>query len=85
MALLGQSNANDFVLGDAFFTSFLGVFDVKNDRLGLAVSSRAPPGGEIKCRKHCIKVNSGVAITLFILFWLVVGLLIFFLIKYLRR
>lgn len=30
------SNDNSIVLGDAFFTQFLAIFDIENDRLGLA-------------------------------------------------
>ena len=37
------------ILGGAFFTAFLGIFDVENDRLGLAQSTRALPGSSISC------------------------------------
>lgn len=43
----------EFVLGDAFFTSFVGIFDVKKEELGLALSSRAQPGNSMTCTHSC--------------------------------
>ena len=34
-------------LGDPFFSMFLPVFDIENDRLGLAVAWQAPEGSAI--------------------------------------
>merc|ERR1712110_227396 len=48
IALLRHSD-NAFVLGGAFFTSFVGIFDVDNERLGFAESVRALPGNSIQC------------------------------------
>ena len=48
IALLPKTE-NSVILGGAFFTSFLGIFDVENERIGLAESSRALPGSSIKC------------------------------------
>ena len=48
IALLSKSE-NSIILGGAFFTSFLGIFDVENDRMGLAESTRALPGSSIVC------------------------------------
>ena len=54
IAVLSKSE-NSVVLGGAFFTAFLGIFDVENDMLGLAESSRALPGNSIKCIGHSCK------------------------------
>ena len=57
IAALSQSR-NSLVLGSAFFTAFLGIFDVENDRLGLAESIRALPGNSITCvGKSCKQHN----------------------------
>ena len=48
IASLGQSE-DSLILGGAFFTAFLGIFDVENKRLGLAHSTRALPGSSITC------------------------------------
>ena len=43
------SNDNSIVLGDVFFVQYLGIFDVENDRIGIAKSSRALPGSLMTC------------------------------------
>lgn len=48
IALLAQSH-NAIVLGGAFFTSFVGIFDVENEKIGFAESARALPGNSIQC------------------------------------
>lgn len=37
------------MLGAAFFTAFVGMFDTENDRIGFAESTRALPGSSLKC------------------------------------
>jgi len=37
------------VLGSAFFTAFVGIFDTENERIGFAESSRALAGNSIVC------------------------------------
>ena len=48
IALLSQSE-NDIVLGGAFYTAFVGIFDTENSRIGFAESVRALPGSSIQC------------------------------------
>ena len=57
IAALGQST-DSMILGGAFFTAFLGIFDVENDRLGLAQSTRALPGSSISCAGDSCKPES---------------------------
>ena len=49
IALLAKTE-NLIVLGGAFFTSFLGIFDVENERIGFAENRRALPGSSISYR-----------------------------------
>ena len=49
IALLNPSDKNAVILGGAFFTAFVGIFDVDGDRLGLAASARALPGSSMIC------------------------------------
>ena len=37
------------MLGDVFFTAFVGIFDVANGAVGLARSARGLPGSEVIC------------------------------------
>jgi len=46
------------VLGAAFFTAFVGMFDTENDRIGFAESTRALPGNSMKCLGKSCKGNS---------------------------
>ena len=39
-----DNESNSIRLGDAFFSSFLPVFDVENESIGLALAARAPEG-----------------------------------------
>ena len=48
IALLAKSKAT-VQLGGAFFTSFLGIFDVENNRIGLSENSRALEGSFMSC------------------------------------
>lgn len=58
IALVKQSE-HTIILGGAFFTSFLGIFDVENDRLGLANSARALEGSSITCEgTNCLSFNT---------------------------
>jgi len=41
------NSENDVILGGAFFTAFVGIFDVENDRIGFAQSTRALPGSSM--------------------------------------
>lgn len=40
---------NAIVLGGAFYTSFVGIFDSENERIGLAQSAVTLPGSSLKC------------------------------------
>ena len=51
VALLAASSDNAIVLGSAFFTAFVGIFDTENERIGLAQSINTLPGSSIKCNK----------------------------------
>ena len=44
-----RHSSNSVVLGSAFFTAFVGMFDTENDRLGFAESTRPLPGSSIRC------------------------------------
>ena len=46
---LAKNSDNTIILGGAFFTAFLGIFDVENDKVGLANSVRALDGSYISC------------------------------------
>ena len=46
---LAKNSENTIILGGAFFTAFMGVFDVENDKVGLANSVRALEGSFITC------------------------------------
>ena len=48
IAYVGEDE-NAIVLGGAFFTAFLGIFDVEHDRIGFADSARALPGSSLTC------------------------------------
>ena len=52
IALLASSSDNAIVLGSAFFTAFVGIFDTENERLGFAESINTHPGSSIKCNKQ---------------------------------
>ena len=45
------------ILGSAFFTAFVGIFDVDGERLGLAESARALPGNSMVCGKDNCKTG----------------------------
>jgi len=47
--VLGPQGGNSIVLGGAFYTAFVGFFDVENDKIGFAESNRALPGSSIQC------------------------------------
>ena len=49
IALLGPQGDNSIVLGSAFYTAFVGIFDVENGQIGFAESTRALPGSSIRC------------------------------------
>ena len=49
IALLSKSEGNAIVLGSAFFTAFVGIFDTENDRIGFAESINTLPGSSLKC------------------------------------
>lgn len=59
IALLAKSD-NSIILGGAFFTSFLGIFDVENDRMGLADNARGLPGSSIVCKGPSCKPYSSI-------------------------
>ena len=59
VAMLNPSDENAVILGSAFFTSFVGIFDVDGDRLGLAASARALSGNSITCVSDCQAESSG--------------------------
>ena len=46
---LAKNSDNTIILGGAFFTAFIGIFDVDNDKVGLANSVRALDGSSISC------------------------------------
>ena len=48
---MSKSSDNAIVMGSAFFTAFVGIFDTENDRLGFAESIYTLPGSSIKCNK----------------------------------
>ena len=48
IALMSRTH-NAIVLGGAFFTSFVGMFDTENERVGLAQSAVTLPGSSLKC------------------------------------
>ena len=48
IALITQDQ-NTVVLGGAFYTAFVGIFDVENDKIGFAESTRALPGSSLLC------------------------------------
>lgn len=48
IALVAKST-NSIILGGAFFTAFVGIFDVDNAKIGFAESARALPGNSIVC------------------------------------
>jgi len=48
-----ENSDNSFVLGAAFFTAFVGIFDTENDQIGFAESTRALPGSSMRCVKNC--------------------------------
>lgn len=48
IALLPNAQ-NAVILGSAFYTAFVGMFDTENDRIGFANSMRALPGSSIVC------------------------------------
>ena len=53
IALMSRSH-NAIVLGSAFYTSFVGIFDSENERVGFAESTRTLPGSSLKCiGKEC--------------------------------
>ena len=52
IALLAASSDNAIVLGGAFFTAFVGIFDTENERIGFAESINTLPGSSIKCNKQ---------------------------------
>ena len=37
------------MLGGAFFTAFTGMFDIENEKIGFAQSTRTLPGSFLKC------------------------------------
>lgn len=49
IGLLSKVQKDVVVLGSAFFTAFVGIFDTENERIGFAESSRALPGSNIVC------------------------------------
>ena len=49
IALLGPQGEDAIVLGGAFYTAFVGIFDVENGQIGFAESTRALPGSSIRC------------------------------------
>ena len=51
MALLTKASDNAIVLGSAFFTAFVGIFDTENDRIGFAESINTLPGALLTCSK----------------------------------
>ena len=52
IALLASSSDNAIVLGSAFFTAFVGIFDTENGSIGFAESINTHPGSSIKCNKQ---------------------------------
>ena len=52
VALLKNSD-NSFVLGAAFFTAFVGIFDTETGQIGFAESVRGLPGNSMTCVKNC--------------------------------
>ena len=52
IGLLEKSD-NSFVLGAAFFTAFVGIFDTETGQIGFAESTRALPGSSMRCLKNC--------------------------------
>ena len=65
---MSANSDNGIILGDAFLAAFTGIFDVENDRIGLAANARALPGNTMECKRNCginwIEVIGGfVAIT----------------------
>ena len=51
MALMTKASDNSIVLGSAFFTAFVGIFDTENDRIGFAESINTLPGASLTCNK----------------------------------
>ena len=51
-------NEKTIRLGDPFFVSFTPIFDVENDRIGLAINSQAPQGSKITPRKKAEAIKS---------------------------
>ena len=49
IGLLSKVQKDAVVMGSAFFTAFVGIFDTQNGRIGFAESTRALPGNSIVC------------------------------------
>jgi len=49
IALLAKASADVIVLGSAWFTAYVGMFDAENERIGFAHSVRALEGSSIVC------------------------------------
>jgi len=54
------------VLGGAFFTAFLGIFDTENERIGFATSARGLPGNTMTCIGDCNEDDGATNFTKYI-------------------
>lgn len=48
-----SSNKQDWILGDAFFTQFTGIFDIEKDKIGLATNVAHSEGSTMECAYNC--------------------------------